>query len=73
MARSLKLTRATGGKKGKLVPQVEGQYCIAEFTDATHQITTLVDGNGLTCKMRTADLSKYEIDDIVDNVEPSTN
>lgn len=71
VARIHKLSRATGNKKGKLVPQVVGPFCIEAFADFTHQVALFVDGNGLTWKKRTADLSKYDIDDIVDDVGPS--
>ena len=72
VARIHKMVRTAGDRKGKLVPQVEGPYCIDRFTDATHQIDILVDGSGLTWKKRTADLSLYDTSDIVDEVGCST-
>ena len=47
VARIHKMVRTAGDRKGKLVPQVEGPYCIDRFTDDTHQVAILVDGSGL--------------------------
>ena len=72
VARIHKMVRTAGDRKGKLVPQVEGPYCIDRFTDDTHQIAILVDGGGLTWKKRTADLSLNDTSDIIDEVGCST-
>ncbi|DBA76672.1 TPA: hypothetical protein ACH3X2_008708 [Trebouxia sp. C0005] len=51
-----------GGQKGKLVPRVEGPYLIADFTDDTHRMAVVADGDGTKWKKRSADLSKWDMD-----------